>query len=163
METREMIKKYRITLVPNAETDLIKVSNIKGIKADNMVSYVKGHKDEIVHELKALKGEYIPGLKEIKKAQAEWNNWKEEFNASFESENVAPLHKHPDSDLAALRQSYPQASAYLKMQALRNYTDYELAAIGKEALEMVVDGDWEKAIKYASEKESELADEHLWD
>lgn len=163
MNTRGIIEKYQITLVPNAETDLIKVSNIKGIKADNMVSYVKGHKDEIVHELKALKGEYIPGLKEIKKAQAEWNNWKEALNASFESENIAPLCKQPKADLAELQSTYPQASAYLKMEALSNSADYELSGIGKEALEMVVDGDWEEAIKYASEKESEFADKHLWD
>lgn len=163
MNTREIIEKYKITLVPNAEADLIKVSNIKAIKADNMVGFVKEHKDEIVHELKALKGEFIPGLKEIKKAQAEWNKWKEEFDGSFETENVTPIRKRPETDLAELCERYPQASAYLKMEALSNSSDYELAGIGQKALEMVVDGDWEEAIKYASEKESEYANEHLWD
>lgn len=163
MNTKEAIKKYKITLVPNSDVDLIKVSNVKDLKADNMVGFVKDHKQEIVHELKALKGEFIPGLKEIKKAKAELNNWKNKFNASFESEDATPLPKHPESNLDELMNKYPQASAYLKMEALSNSADYELSSIGDIALEMVVDGDWEKAIKYASEKESEFADKHLWD
>ncbi|MEK1398564.1 hypothetical protein HCY90_00615 [Limosilactobacillus fermentum] len=163
MNTREVIKKYKITLVPNSEDDLIKVSNVKDLKADNMVGFVKDHKKEIVHELKALKGEFIPGLKEIKKAKAEWNNWKKDFNASFESEDATPLPKRPDSDLNDLLKKYPQAKAYLQMEALSNSADYELSSIGDVALEMVVDGDWEGAIKYDREKEREFVNEHLWD
>lgn len=163
MNTREAIKKYKITLVPNTETDLIKVSNVKDLKSDNMVGFVKEHKTAIVHELKAIKGEFIPGLKEIKKAKAEWNNWKGEVNASFESEDATPLPKRPESDLNDLLKKYPQASAYLKMEALSNSTNCDLSSIGEEAINMVVDGDWEKAINYASEKEREFADEHLWD
>lgn len=163
METREMIKKYQIRLVPNTEADLIEVSNVSELKADNMVGFVKEHKEEIVRELKALKGEFIPGLKEIEDAKAEWNEWKKRFDDSFESENVAPLHKLPDSDLLDLRRKYPQADAYLQMEALSNSEDYELSHIGKTALEMVVDGGWKEAIAYAEKKQREFADKHLWD
>lgn len=162
MNAREVIRKYKIRLVPNTEPDLIEVSNVSELKADNMVGFVKDHKKDIVHELKALKGEFIPGLKKIEEAKAEWNAWKEAFDASFESEDVTRLHKHPDSDLLDLRRKYPQASTYLQMKDLSNSEDYELATIGKAALEMVVDGNWKEAIAYAEKKQREFADKYLW-
>lgn len=161
MNIRELIKKYQITLVPNAGNDLIKVANVRDLTADHMVGFVKNHKSDIVHELKVLKGDFIPGLKELKQAKAAWHNWKQAFNASLESENGAPLPKRPDADLRALMNKYPQAKTYLQMKALSQSADDELASIGKAALEMVVDGDWGGAIRYNQEKERKFANECL--
>lgn len=163
MNIREAIKKYQIMLVPNVETGLIEVSNVSELKADEMVEFIKEHKQEIVHELKALKGEYIPGLKEIQEAEAIRDTWKETLEDSFESEDVSPLPNYDPNILLELRREYPQATAFLAMKALANSGDYELASIGKASLEMVVDGDWKGAIQYAGEKEREFASKHLWD
>ena len=161
MNIRELIKKYQITLVPNAGNDLIKVANVRDLTADHMDGFVKNHKPEIVHELKALKGDFIPGLKELKQAQAEWHNWKQAFNASLESENDEPLPKHPDVDLKALMNKYPQAKTYLQMEALSQSADDELSSIGTAALEMVVDGDWGGAIRYNQENKRQFTNEYL--
>lgn len=178
MELKEMVKKYGVSLYnPSAayraennlpSGELLYVENIDLLKSDNMSDYIREHKREIIDFLKESEAKIasIPGLKEIKASEKEWRKFRYSFNSSFESENAAGIQaslQMPDSDPAALRKKYPQADAYLQMKDLANSNDFQLSAIGDRAIEMVIDGDWREALKYADREQQKLVEKHLWD
>lgn len=178
MTMKEVVKKYGVSLYnPSAECraennlpdgELLYVENIDLLKADDMSDFIREHKQELIDFLKEREAKVsaIPGLKEIETAEKEWRKFRYNFNASFDSENAAGIQanlKTPDSDPAALRKKYPQADAYLQMKDLANSDNWELSAIGDRAIEMVIDGDWQKALEYADHEQQKLADKHFWD
>lgn len=178
MKLEEMVKKYKVTLFnPSAayrtqhnlpSGDMLNVGNVSLLKSDNMVSYIREHKQEIIDFLKEPKDKVpaIPGLKEIETLEKEWKNFRRSFNASFDHENAAGIQariKRPDTKPAALRKKYPQADAYLRMKDLVNSSDSDLSAIGDRAMEMVIDGNWQEALKYADREQQKFTEEHLWD
>lgn len=178
MELKEMVKKYGVSLYnPSAayraennlpSGELLYVENIDLLKSDNMSDYIREHKQEIIDFLKESEAKVsaIPGLKEIETSEKEWRKFRYNFNASFDSENAAGIQanmKMPDSDPAALRKKYPQADAYLQMKNLASSYNFELSAIGDKAIEMVIDGNWQKALKYADHEQQKLVEKHQWD
>lgn len=178
MKIEEIVKKYKVSLYnPSAEYraennlpdgELLYVENIDLLKSDDMSDYIREHKQEIIDFLKEKEAKIssIPGLKEIETAENERQNFRHNFNAAFDSENAAGIQanlKMPDSDPTALRKKYPQADAYLQMKALAGSYNFELSAIGNKAIEMVVDGDWQEALKYADHEQQKLVEKHQWD
>lgn len=179
MTIKEFVKKYNIVLFDPDQSyrkenglpesgDLIKVYNIDELERDDMVDFVKEHKPEIIECLKERehKIESIPGLKELEKADADWDYFKHAFNSAFDAENGSIMQtrmQQPDSDPAALRKKYPQADAYLQMKDLANSYDFQLSAIGDRAIEMVIDGNWQEALEYADREQQKLVEKHLWD
>ena len=178
MTIKEVVEKYRVSLYnPSAEYraennlpdgELLYVENIDLLKSDNMTDFIQEHKQEIIDFLKEKEAKIasIPGLKEIEASEREWRNFRHNFNSAFDSENAAVIQanlKMPDSDPAALQKKYPQADAYLQMKDLAGSYNFELSAIGNKAIEMVVDGDWQEALKYADREQQKLADKHFWD
>lgn len=178
MTIKEVVEKYRVSLYnPSAEYraennlpdgELLYVENIELLKSDNMSDFIREHKQEIIDFLKEKEAKIasILGLKEIEAAEKEWWNFRHNFNAAFDSENAAGIQaglQMPDSDPAALRKKYPQADAYLQMKALAGSYNFELSAIGNKAIEMVIDGDWQAALKYADHEQQKLVEKHQWD
>lgn len=179
MTIKEFVKKYNIMLFDPDQSyrkenglpesgDLIKVYNIDELERDDMVDFAKEHKPEIIECLKERehKIESIPGLKELEKADADWDYFKHAFNSAFDAENGSIMQarmQQPDSDPASLRKKYPQADAYLQMKDLVGADNWELSAIGDRAIEMVIDGDWQEALEYADREQQKLVEKHLWD
>ena len=113
--------------------------------------------------------EAIPGLHELETAIRENLDYTSAFEKSFDSEDDDFIQSHLEpptvdiQDIPKLRKRYPQADAYLKMRALSNSLNEELAAIGSEALEMVIDGNYDEALAYADEAQRRFCARHAWD
>lgn len=178
MELKEVVKKYGVSLYnPSAEYraennlpdgELLYVENIDLLKSDDMSDFIRENKQEIIDFLKESEAKVasIPGLKEIEASEKEWQKFRHNFNASFDSENAAGIQaslQKPDSNPTALRKKYPQADAYLQMKDLANSNDFQLSAIGDKAIKMVVNGDWQEALEYADREQQKLVEKHLWD
>lgn len=87
------------------------------------------------------------------------------FNASFETEDgggwgVGP---RPNYDFDAAYKKYPQAHAYLIAEREAYKDNYELAEIGRKALEKGINGQWEEAMDDLKREEDEFTDRHAWD
>jgi hypothetical protein len=113
--------------------------------------------------------EAIPGLRELETAIRENLDYISAFEKSFDSEDDDFIQSHLEpptvdiQDIPKLRKRYPQADAYLKMRALSNSLNDELAAIGSEAIEMVIDGNYEEGLAYAEEAQRRFCARHAWD
>lgn len=167
-----VIKKYGLYLAEKdgQEAVGVKPAYAKWFVQDNAKPLVVAHKAEIIACLKAraaaekaaaeeraAKIVAIPGLAEIKAAIADDDEWRHEYEAAMETENGAiHLRPRPNVDIDALRAQYPQASAYIRAEALSSSCCYEYAAIGREALEMVINGDHQGAREYIDARKKQV-------
>lgn len=174
-----LIKKYGLFLTKKngQEAVGVKPAYAKWFVQENAKPLVVAHKAEIVAFLKArdaaekvaaeeraAKIAAIPGLAEIKAAIADADEWRHEYEEAMETEDGAiHLRPRPSVDIDALRAQYPQASAYCAAEALSRRSNYEYAAVGREALEMVINGDWENALAHMDARKKQLCEEHAWD
>lgn len=64
-----------------------------------------------------------------------------------------------------MRAKYPRADAYLKAEAEANKHNYQLSAIGKRALEKIINDPtgYEQAIKQMNKEIEKFTQEHLFD
>ena len=58
---------------------------------------------------------------------------------------------------------YPHAAAYLKAEKEAYSANYELAAIGRKALERVKAGDWQGAMEEMEKEKNAFLERHIWD
>ena len=172
----ELIKKYRISL---AGDDRIRISNTAQVDKDNALDEIKALKPAIITRLEEIKAEKdraaaeraakiaaIEGLAEIKKAQDEIEEWNYRFNKSFEGEYAVGgmgVGKKPDYDLDAMYKKYPTARAYLRAEAESRKSNYEYAAIGRRALEAIINNpeDYENIMATMDAEISASVDRHL--
>jgi hypothetical protein len=183
MTVKEMIMKYDI--VPesndfgNTFTGRLAVRNPKLMKADNAESLIRENKPEILayfekekaeREAKAREKEKrieaIEGLKEIRSAMAEMEDWKRKFNGSFDGEYAVGglgVGEYPAHDIKGMLERYPHAAAYLKAEEYSLKTNYELARIGEKALQEVIYGDFQKAMNDMDADLKAFFEKHLWD
>ena len=178
MELLEMINRYNITLGINPKTgnECIVVHAMERAKKDKAVDEIKAHVAEIKAHLKAEKEaeeraarerrariDAIEGLKEIRAARQDLENWHDEFEKSFEDVGGLGVRAKPEYDFAAMKAQYPRAAAYLRAEAEACKSNYELAAIGQKALEEVIFGDWEKAMETMDAEIKAFCEKHAWD
>ena len=177
MTARELISKYNITISP---TDDSKIRFAVNPKDKAAIEEIKAKKAEIIETIKAdqkardderkrraANVESIPGLEELKKAIADWNEWHRALNASFDGEEavggmgVGPKPKHPDT----IKEQYPQAAAYVEAQKVARKYNNDISAIGKRAIERFEDNpsDWEAIIADMNKEVAEFTAEHAWD
>lgn len=171
--------------------DLIKKYNLQAVKKDGKmmvytrarvaakdIAAIKANRDEILKEIldakeqarkayeeRQAKINAIPGLSEIKAELEKAAEWRRRFNASFETEDgggwgVGP---RPNYDFDAAYKKYPQAHAYLIAEREAYKDNYELAEIGRKALEKVINGQWKEAMDDLKREEDEFVDRHAWD
>lgn len=175
MDVKDLIKKYNLQAV---EKDGKMMVHTRARVPEKDVAAIKANRDEILKEIldakeqkkrayeeRQAKIKAIPGLSEIKAELAKAADWRRRFNASFETEDgggwgVGPK---PDYDFEAAYQKYPQAHAYLIAEREAYKDNYELAEIGRKALEKVINGQWEEAMDDLKREESEFVDRHAWD
>jgi len=176
MTAQEMVAKFRIELVG----ENIRIMNEKEARKGNNLSLIRNAKPEIVAFLKeqqkaqwdALKNkaaerqkkiDSIEGLQEIRDAIDDNYRWISELEQSFNDVGGLGVRAKPQYDLEALYAKYPQAKAYLDAEELKLMSNYELSDIGEEAMEMVLNGEWEKAAIYMENERKTFATRHIWD
>lgn len=115
----------------------------------------------------AAKINAIPGLSEIRNAQADLRAWHRELNASFEGDAACGgmgVRPKPTHDLDALRKQYPKAVAYLKADEWSKTENYAKRTAGQSAAHKILAGeDYNVAISEMEEKWSAYCVAHMWD
>lgn len=106
----------------------------------------------------------IPGLKEIKAAKEDLENWHYEWEDSFRDVGGLGVRPKPQYDFEELYKKYPRANAYLKAEAYSRAANYAKASAGKKALERVINGeDCDTVLPEMEAEWSAYCDEHIWD
>lgn len=178
MTTKELISRYDI-FDPQNGNGTIGIRNKDAVMRDNAIDEIKARKAEIIAyfaaERKAeadAKAEresriaQIDGLAEIKAAIADLEKWNSEFERSFEGANACGgfgVRSKPDVDIDALKQKHPRAAAYLRAEEEVYSGNYEVAEIGRKALEEVIYGDYEKAMDEMGKDIKAYVDRRIWD
>lgn len=177
MNTQEMIKRYRIALKLDEHgqpTDTLVV-----YRADkSALAAIKAAKPEIVATLLAQRDagirsqrerqekiNAIPGLREIEAARADLEEWRLEFNASFDGEGGGGVgvRPKPKYDMAAMYAKYPRAKAYLTAQDYANSENDAKSAAGRKALEAIINGeDYKLAISAMETEWNDHVANHIW-
>lgn len=175
MDVKDLIKKYNLQAV---EKDGKMMVHTRARVPAKDVAAIKENREEILKEILAAKEQRarayqerqakikaIPGLAEIKAELEKAADWSRRFNASFETESgggwaVGP---RPQYDFEAAYKKYPQAHAYLIAEKEAYKANFELADIGRRALEKVINGQWEEALDDIKRETDEFADRHAWD
>lgn len=189
MEVQELIKEYELSEERLWGEDGLystgRMCIVKGNKAkkDGVLDEITKKKPEIMQYLKEQrekkeaeeekkakerqeKIDSIPGLKEIEAAEEDMDNWRREFNKSFEDVGGLGVRQKPEYDFDAMYDKYPIATAYLKAKGEADKQNYELSAIGKRALEKIIDNpeaNYKEAIEQMEKELREFSDAHMWD
>lgn len=70
----------------------------------------------------------------------------------------------PKDNIDELKKKYPRAAAYLVAENESLKSNYELAAIGKKALEAIINGEnHEKVMEEMEHAHKAFAERHMWD
>ena len=159
-------------------TDRIAVHYVSLAQKENMISEIKERKQEILDYLygerekekrayqeRQNKIDAIEGLKEIESAMIDLGKWHEEFEKSFDDVGGLGVRPKPEYDFEAMYKKYPVAKAYLTAKEYSEKSNYELAAMGRRALEKIIDNqeEYEKAIEEMRTELREFTSKHLWD
>ena len=140
---QELIKKFgvRKIIVDGRE----RLTCRHGISAENM-AYLKSRVDEIFAEFRRQeeaeteRRRKIDGIKEITAARESIRRYHAKFSAAFNRECVQ-LPEKPNVDLEALYAKFPRAVAYLTAESYTESSNYRKNAIGKKALERIINGE----------------------
>lgn len=179
MTARELIEQYKISISPTDDSKLRILVNPKDKAA---IEEIKAKKAEIIDTIKAdqkarddernrrkANVESIPGLEELKKAIADWNEWNAAFYASFDGpEAVGGMGVGPkpmDPKELMVKDEYAQAVAYLEIKKQAMAANYKLSEIGRKALDRIEDNpaDWETIYADMNKEIAEFTAEHAWD
>lgn len=171
----KLITRYDIELDPVKE-DMLRVYRRPDAKA---LAEIKASKPDIMEYLKTKEARQeelrrktaeIPGLAEIKSekmkyqmAMAEYHKKVNDYYEEKPPYPVYPTKPQKTYDFDAAYKKYPQAHAYLKAEKMSLKDNYELGAIGKRALEKVIDGDWKTAMEDMQKANDAFVAKHLWD
>ena len=148
---------------------------IKKDKAEEMVkskkmeimSYLKEEKEkeERTYRERQEKIKAIEGLEEIRDAIQRQAEWHEKFARAMEREDgCVGLGPKPEDNIAELKKKYPRAAAYLTAENESLKSNCELSAIGKKALEAIINGeDHEEVMSTMEAEHKAFADRHMWD
>lgn len=139
-------------------------------KSSEIIAYLKneGEKERKAHEERRAKIAAIEGLAEIQKAITELNAWDYKFQKSFEGKYAIGgqgVGEKPNYNIDAMKKQYPIAAAYLRAEAQSEKSNYELAEIGKKALEAIIETpeNYESIIEQMNAEISQHTNKHLWD
>ena len=107
----------------------------------------------------------IEGLKEIEDALADMANWQREFAKSFDYEGGVGVRPRPQYDFDAMYAKYPAAKAYLDAFELWQKHNYSLSAIGKRALEKIIENkeNYKEAIEEMEKEVRKFTYRICWD
>ena len=159
-------------------TDNILIHNSNLAKKENMIPVIKERKQEILdyfnsnrekerlsYEDRQRRIDAIEGLKEIEAAKEDLNRWHDEFGKSFDDVGGLGVRPRPEYDFDAMYKKYPVAKAYLDAYKYSNKSHYELADIGKKALDRIIyhPEEYKEALEQMKADLDEFAANHAWD
>ena len=105
----------------------------------------------------------IEGLFEIKDAIAEREKFLKEYNDAVEN-GTGILPAPPKTDIKALMDKYPRASAYLKAESYMESANFMKADAGIRARDRIINGeDYEKVISDMESEWKAFCEKHMWD
>ena len=105
----------------------------------------------------------IEGLFEIKDAIAEREKFLKEYNDAVEN-GTGILPAPPKTDIKALMDKYPRASAYLKAENYMKPANFMKSDAGIRARDRIVNGeDYEKVISDMESEWKSFCEKHMWD
>lgn len=171
MTIETMIRRFRIQLTDEGNLRILcayeaqKDGNLAQIKAmkPQIVAYLKAKRSEEEQEAvrRRLAIAAIPGLREIRSAYADIQEWKEELEDSFNDVGGLGVRKKPEYDFDAMYAKYPQAKAYLDAESLLSRRNLEMSAIGKKAIDMILNGQVAEAVEYMRTERNALAERNM--
>ena len=174
---QEMIKRYRLEVVVIDGVEYIQCNDTERLKRDNAEAEIKASKEEIKVYIKEKKEqskrEYeerkrkiseIEGLDEIKKLITEWDRYNAAFRRMIERGTGYVEVSAPTTTVQEMREKYKRADAYLRAEAEAFKDNFELAEIGRKALERIMDGeDYEKVMADMEKDKKLFVEKHIWD
>ena len=128
----------------------------------------RGQKKAAQTPAPAEESKEIPGLTEARNLIDAWAQYQKAFQTSFEGEGaVGGMTDIPEPPVTVeehLKQ-YPAAAAYLRAEAESLKSNYEIASIGKRALERIKANpdDYAAAIAQMDADFSAFSNRHMWD
>lgn len=124
--------------------------DVQLMKKENAAELIRTHKDEIfqylskqLDEEQQIKAERrkkidgIEGLKILKDAIRDIENWHYEFEKSFDDVGGLGVRPYPEYDIAALKKQYPRAAAYLQAESWEYMPHYMRSTAGIKAKERI--------------------------
>lgn len=112
--------------------------------------------------VKAIKG--LQEIRDFRNAMAEYNY---QYEKSFEDEYAVGGMgiERPEGSEKELTEKYPQAAAYLMVHRESERSNYEIARIGRKALERFEDApdEWETIVADMDKEMKEFVQRHIWD
>jgi len=187
MDVKEFVEKYGIFQVchvvdgetvwentiraPRDKIGKVNVSNVfnemKARKAE-IIKYFEGERAEKERQYQERKRKIasIEGLAEIKAAYSDLENWYNEFEKSFDGDcGGLGVRPKPEYDIKAMREQYHVADAYLKAESEAYKSNYELSAIGKRALEKIIEfpENYKETMEIMEAEIKDFTERHMWD
>ena len=166
-EIKRLVETYRIqeqeagmlrVMVVNASDDLKMIKENK----QAILDYIRNEKraaNERQHKIDS-----IEGLSEIKACMDAWAKWHADFDRMVDTGRSYMTVKKPSTEVAELRKKYPVADAYLIADKESRRQNYELATIGKNALERIINGeDYKKVLAEMEKERAAFTESHIWD
>ena len=106
----------------------------------------------------------IEGLKILKDAIRDIENWHYEFEKSFDDVGGLGVRPYPEHDIAALKEKYPRAAAFLLAESWEYMPHYMRSTAGIKAKERIINGeDYNEVIKDMKAEWDEYIKDHRWD
>lgn len=118
----------------------------------------------VAAEAREAKINAIEGLKELKAAINEQNDYHYEINRRFENEALSSiLPAQPKANVKDLKKKYPRAAAYIKAENWKYANNYAKAAAGRKALERIINGEDHEQVLADMEAEWDAhREENMW-
>ena len=136
-------------------------------KREEILKYLADKKaaEKAAAEAREAKINAIEGLKELKAAINEQDDYHHEINRRFENEALSSiLPAQPKTNIKELKEKYPRAAAYIKAENWKYANNYAKAAAGQKALERIINGEnHEQALADMEAEWSAHCQEHMWD
>jgi hypothetical protein len=172
MTVNEMIIKYDIALMDDGRI------RMRGDITPQEIESIKAAKEDIKDELRTRKGAEeaarreaaeklavnVPGLDILRKVRSEWETYNNKFEKFIDNDAMGNMPVKPEVEYKEAAIQYPAASAYLKAEGYKYSGHYEKTAIGKKAMERIVNGEnYEVVIAEMESEWSNAAMAHIWD
>lgn len=170
IEIAEMIRKYKIRNVGDGRIH-IQAPNLSKEELDQIVSvkreilrYWETCRREAIkrEEVQRKNFESIPGVKEIRAASKEFNEYREKFNRYMErGDGILPA--TPKTDLDALHKQYPDAVFALEVYSKTHSANDEIATIAQRAYAALMDGKSVETVKAQYDADMDaFTEKHIW-
>lgn len=180
MTAEELIARYGI-IIPAGNEKKIRTTEPELVEREGADKEIREHAKEIYQilidrkaaEEKAdeehkAKVNAIPGFRKVMAAYFDMWKYKDEWEDSFNDVGGLGVRPEPKYNFKEMQEKYPQAFAYIR--AMNMEEKPRLEKVAKEAMDLILDGEWQQAIKKMDaaaeedkKKKEEWLNNHMWD